>query len=132
MPTFGAGTLLVTRRQQRGRESLQAVYGTPATSGDAAGAIQHDTQPAAAAPAADEAPEEDAAPTTRYPEQPPRFGANPNAPSEVVPLAVLSLFEHAYLGDKYGVASRKQYALDWFKALNWDKVQARAERFGAF
>jgi Fe-Mn family superoxide dismutase len=38
-------------------------------------------------------------------------------------MAVLSLHEHAYLGDKYGVWSRKQYAKDWWRSLDWRKIK---------
>jgi Fe-Mn family superoxide dismutase len=43
-----------------------------------------------------------------------------------IPVAVLSLYEHAYVGEKYGVWGRGQYAKDWFRRLNWEKVQQRA------
>jgi Fe-Mn family superoxide dismutase len=47
-----------------------------------------------------------------------------------IPLAVLNLFEHAYIGEKYGVWSRGEYARDWFKALNWNTVQKRSAHTG--
>ena len=46
------------------------------------------------------------------------------------PLAVLNLFEHAYLGERYGVWSRGAYAKDWWKTLDWQKVERRAARYG--
>ena len=42
------------------------------------------------------------------------------------PLAVLNLFEHAYVGEKYGVWDRGRYARDWWKRLDWNKVQRRS------
>jgi len=41
----------------------------------------------------------------------------------IKPLAVLSLFEHAYVGEKYGVWGREQYAADWFKSLDWNRLE---------
>ena len=42
------------------------------------------------------------------------------------PLAVLSLFEHAYVGaPQYGVNGRAEYARDWWKSLDWNKIQNR-------
>jgi superoxide dismutase len=41
------------------------------------------------------------------------------------PLAVLNMFESAYLGD-YGVWDRGLYARDWFKRLDWGKVEKRS------
>lgn len=112
VPTFGSGTLLVTMRQQRGRMDTLQVYGTPATTGGeetAAGEVE-DLPP----------PLNDAAAEGRQ-----REGWQQGSAAEVTPLAVLNLFEHAYLGDKYGVFSRSEYARDWFKTLDWDKVSKR-------
>jgi Fe-Mn family superoxide dismutase len=109
VPTYGAGTLLVTMRQQRGRQDTLPVFGTPSTSGDTAPA------PAAEEPSSDGLP----------PRHNPAATPGRRAGSEATPLAVLNLFEHAYLGDKYGVFSRGQYARDWFRSLDWDKVSKR-------
>jgi Fe-Mn family superoxide dismutase len=35
------------------------------------------------------------------------------------------MFETAFLGDKYGVWDKKKYAGDWWKALDWQRIQAR-------
>lgn len=109
VPTFGSGTLLVTMRQQRGRLDTIPAYGTPATSGG--NADENAPTP--------EAPLNEAASEKRAEWQRSRNTA------EATPLAVLNLFEHAYLGDKYGVFSRSDYARDWFKTLDWDKVAKR-------
>ncbi|WOO77670.1 Putative 37S ribosomal protein S26B, mitochondrial [Vanrija pseudolonga] len=117
VPTFAAGSLLVTARAQRGRDGALPLFGTPATSG---------AEAEAAAPAAEASPAAaaDAPAAPRY--------ARKKATAEVTPLAVLNLFELAYLGDKYGVFAREQYARDWFKSLDWDKVAKRNGQFGAF
>jgi Fe-Mn family superoxide dismutase len=36
------------------------------------------------------------------------------------------MFELSYLGGKYGVWSRGDYARDWFRSLDWNKVEKRA------
>ncbi|KAL1408301.1 hypothetical protein Q8F55_005107 [Vanrija albida] len=113
VPTFAAGSLLVTARAQRGRDGALPLFGTPATSG---------AEQAAAPPAEAETPAEATAP--RY--------ARKKSSAQVTPLAVLNLFELAYLGDKYGVFAREQYARDWFKSLDWDKVAKRNGQFGSF
>ncbi|TXT13301.1 hypothetical protein VHUM_00668 [Vanrija humicola] len=116
VPTFAAGSLLVTQRAQRGRDGALPLFRTPATVGGEG-----------AAPAAGEAAAADAA----APAAAPRYARKKSA-AEVTPLAVLNLFELAYLGDKYGVFAREQYARDWFKTLDWDKVAKRNGQFGAF
>ncbi|CAK9780365.1 hypothetical protein CC85DRAFT_287896 [Cutaneotrichosporon oleaginosum] len=116
VPTYGAGTLLVTMRQQRGRQDTLPVFGTPATSGDLSPAP---------------APEAESSPDAPPPRQNPS-AAGRRAGSEATPLAVLNLFEHAYLGDKYGVFSRGQYARDWFRTLDWDKVSKRTASAGTW
>ncbi|BEJ14196.1 hypothetical protein CspHIS471_0313700 [Cutaneotrichosporon sp. HIS471] len=115
VPTYGAGTLLVTMRQQRGRQDTLPVFGTPATSGDQSPA------PPVEAEASSDAPP---------PRQNPAGGRR--AGGEATPLAVLNLFEHAYLGDKYGVLLRGEYARDWFRSLDWDKVSKRTASAGTW
>jgi Fe-Mn family superoxide dismutase len=102
-------------RQQRGRQNLLPVFGTPANSGATEGE-------APGAAAASQAPPSSAAATRR--------SAAPASAGELTPVAVLSLYQHAYL-DKYGVFGAKAYARDWFKTLDWDRVQNRAAA-GAF
>lgn len=107
VPTFGSGTMLVTMRQQRGRHDTLPVFLTPPTTGGEA-------DKGAASPPINDATSEKRA-----------EWRNARAGSEATPLAVLNLFEHAYLGERYGVFGRSQYARDWFKALDWDKVSKR-------
>jgi Fe-Mn family superoxide dismutase len=83
------------------------------------------------------------------PEPEPEIASDPNSPTEVpptlsppprssrflsgsmssrtettwpVPLAVLNLYDLAYMGEKYGVWGKKQYAADWWRSLNWEEV----------
>lgn len=47
-----------------------------------------------------------------------------NTQSVVTPLAVISLFEHAYMGtEKYGATGREEYVRDWLKHLDWEKIK---------
>lgn len=112
IPTFGSGTLLVTMRQQRGRLSTVPVYGTPSSVGSSAPAAE------TAEPAKRDSAK--SAPLAAGIVKPVRGGA-----AEVTPLAVCNLYEHAYLGDRYGVFGRGDFARDWFKNLDWDKVMKR-------
>lgn len=114
VPTYGSGTLLVTMRQQRGRQDTLPVYGTPSTSGGQA-----------------PTPSESAS-TSESPAPRNASSGGRRAGTEVTPLAVLNLFEHAYLGDKYGVFSRGDYARDWFRTLDWDKVSKRTASAGTW
>lgn len=113
IPTFGSGTLLVTMRQQRGRLSNVPVYGTPSGT-------------SSSAPAPGSEASEAAEPAQQQSSQKPAgYVRQSRATAEVTPLAVCNLYEHAYLGDKYGVFGRGDYARDWFKNLDWDKVMKR-------
>ncbi|KAK1923778.1 hypothetical protein DB88DRAFT_492420 [Papiliotrema laurentii] len=116
-PSFAGGTLLVTNRAQRGREDLP-VFGTPKTSGQG---LNADGQPA------DEPVQEINVQPRLRATQRPMARSSTDRP---IPLAVLNLFEHAYIGEKYGVWSRGEYARDWFKALNWNTVQKRSAHTG--
>jgi len=97
-------------RQQRGRQGLLPVFGTPADTGSGESAAVEGQAVEAATEAESEAP---------------RATRPAAAAGEVTPVAVLNLYQHAYL-DKYGVFGAAQYARDWFKTLDWDKVQNRA------
>jgi Fe-Mn family superoxide dismutase len=48
--------------------------------------------------------------------------SNRNETTWPVPLAVLNLYDLAYMGEKYGVWGKKQYAADWWRSLNWEEV----------
>ncbi|ORX37952.1 hypothetical protein BD324DRAFT_623938 [Kockovaella imperatae] len=122
VPTFGSGTFLVSNRAQRGREDLP-VFGTPYNSTDTEGAARRDDRPAQAGLGAGSAPNRSVN-TNRL------MSGGVDYTSFPAPLAVLNLFEHAYLGNKYGVWSRAAYARDWWKTLDWNKIQQRAGRYG--
>lgn len=125
LPTFGAGTLLITQRAQLGREDVP-LFGTPSStdypsststpsaSTDAANAEQPDSgRPAP--------PLNQAATDPRS-----RSSHSSRAPLLPVPLAVLNLHEMAWLGGKYGVWDKRRYAADWFRSLDWSRVVTRA------
>lgn len=121
VPTFGSGTLLVTMRQQRGRLTNVPIYGTPSGTGSNAAAPAESAE--ASEPAQAAAPAAPAAPASAPRSSP--FVTKVRTTTEVTPLAVCNLYEHAYLGDRYGVFGRADYARDWFKNLDWDKVMKR-------
>jgi len=113
-PSFSSGTLLVTNRAQRGRDDI-AVFGTPKTSGDA---------PETADGAEESSEQKNISGLGEG-----KLRAKPVAKRSTgrpVPLAVLNMFELSYLGGKYGVWSRGEYARDWFRSLDWNKVEKRA------
>ncbi|WVR08256.1 hypothetical protein IAU60_005303 [Kwoniella sp. DSM 27419] len=116
IPTFASGTLLVTGRSQRGRENNLPLFAQPPTSG---------TTTPVEGEAGDVA--QSSAPET--PGQAPLNKRNFRMASHRVaypsPLAVLNLYEHAYLGPKYGVWDKTKYAQDWWKRLDWAKVEKR-------
>ena len=137
IPTFSSGTLLVHNRSQRGREEM-AVFGTPETSetkvASLASEIPNTEETPVPTPESSQIP---TPPTPSFPtvgykpsRLPQRQLARDSAPLPA-PLAVLNLFEHAYLGEKYGVWDRKQYAKDWWKQLDWNKVQRRASQLAS-
>ncbi|WVQ96186.1 hypothetical protein IAU59_003289 [Kwoniella sp. CBS 9459] len=120
VPTFASGTLLVTLRSQRGRESTLPLFAEPPTSGT--------TEPPTSETSAD--PESAPSETSSQVQPPPnkRVTARLRASEAVnypAPLAVLNLFEHAYIGEKYGVWGKREYARDWWKNLDWNKVAKR-------
>lgn len=127
IPTFSSGTLLITNRSQRGREDLP-IFATPSDSGNP-------PPPASAGNGENEdGPEAESGPVlppqnTSTPNQPqPRLRSSTNSSGFPAPLAVLNLFEHAYIGEKYGVWGRREYARDWWRSLDWAKVQRRASQ----
>ncbi|WVF68649.1 hypothetical protein IAT40_003419 [Kwoniella sp. CBS 6097] len=123
IPTFASGTLLVTLRSQRGRESTLPLFAEPPTSGT--------TEPTTdAASTANESSLEAAGSSPAQPPLSKRLssGRNSKRDNEIkypAPLAVLNLFEHAYIGEKYGVWGKREYARDWWKNLDWNKVAKR-------
>lgn len=53
----------------------------------------------------------------------PKSGATDEWP---MPLACLNMFETAWLGDKYRIWGREQYARDWWRSLDWNKIIRRS------
>ena len=134
IPTFGSGTLLISQRAQIGRVDIP-LFGTPLTSGySSTNPNSTDNTPAeqeseSGSIADKKRSENKQSPPLNQAAQNKRDGVNKaGGPGGVlpVPLAVLSLHEMAYLGNKYGVWDRRRYAGDWFKSLDWGRVGLRA------
>lgn len=124
IPTFAAGTMLVTNRVQRGRNDMSQVYLEPETASSAESEPEPENlsgdpnSPTEVPPTVSPPPQ----PISRSRSAPTSFGRTDPWPS---PLAVLNLYDLAYVGDKYGVWGKKQYAADWWKSLNWESVVRR-------
>ncbi|KAK4684209.1 superoxide dismutase, Fe-Mn family, partial [Tremellales sp. Uapishka_1] len=101
IPTFSSGTLLVSSRQQKGRDNLP-LYNQPTLPPSSSSDPNSTSAPSA--PAKKRTLERITYPT---------------------PLAVLNLYEHAYLSDKYDVWGKKAYTRDWWRSLDWTKIEAR-------
>ncbi|WVQ66495.1 uncharacterized protein L199_004676 [Kwoniella botswanensis] len=121
IPTFASGTLLVTQRSQRGRESSLPLFAEPPTSGSTEPSTSSSSETAPPAPSAES--EETQVPLNKRSTR--SFTSSSNRIQYPTPLAVLNLYEHAYLSNKYGVWSKKDYVNDWWKNLDWRKVQKR-------
>ncbi|RSH93534.1 hypothetical protein EHS25_007892 [Saitozyma podzolica] len=117
VPTFASGTLLVTHRQQRGREALP-LFAEPSNPGVSDSSPAAESEADASADASPASPPLNQATASRK-----LGGARAAETVYPVPIAVLSLHEHAYLGEKYGVWDRKQYARNWWKSLDWRRVK---------
>lgn len=52
-------------------------------------------------------------------------------PEWPLPLLCVNVFEHAYLTD-YGFAGKEEYFEQWWKAVDWFKVEERFDPLGAF
>lgn len=125
IPTFAAGTMLVTNRSQRGRDDLRQIFGEPDTSDPTPEPVPENlsgdpNSPTEVPPTISPAP---LAAPRRF-----TLGASRSSDSWPVPLAVLNLYDLAYLGDRYGVWGKKQYAADWWKSINWNAVVKRSAR----
>lgn len=119
IPTFASGTMLVTNRVQRGRNDMSQIYMEPETASPAT------PEPEPENVAGDESSPTEVPPTVSAPPMPRRpttsaYSTSRN--SDPVPLAVLNLYDLAYMGDKYGVWDKKQYAADWWRSLNWQEI----------
>lgn len=119
VPSFAGGTLLVTNRTQRGRDDI-AVFGTPRSTKDSESATT------SGEPSTGSGVGLSAGSRSQGLRVDESRRSTLDQVSQPVPIAVLSLFEHAYLNEKYGVWGRGQYAKDWYRSLNWDRVQKRS------
>ncbi|WWD20103.1 hypothetical protein CI109_104577 [Kwoniella shandongensis] len=118
IPTFASGTLLVTQRSQRGREGSLPLFAQPPSTGS--------PEPTNPSSNTEESSTTSSPPLNKRSTS--SFGGSGRSSKNGVhpsPVAVLNLFEHAYLGEKYGVWDRRQYAQDWFKSLDWQKVSSK-------
>ncbi|EIW71723.1 hypothetical protein TREMEDRAFT_67928 [Tremella mesenterica DSM 1558] len=118
IPTFSSGTLLVTNRRQQGRPplSVYAPTGSLLDPTDTSEEIRESKE----FEETDDPLAEPLRPSTGVMS---RYGVSNDL--SVSPLAVLNMFEHAYLGDKYGVWDRGRYARDWWRSIDWEKVDKR-------
>lgn len=116
IPTYGSGTVLVRNRMQQGRDAATPLYyPTPSTNSDASSTSSATTQRQARPQE-----EDDYLSNTRDSDYQP-----------IKPLAVINLFEHAYLARKAGDAGldvwgKEQWVRDWFKLVDWAQVKGRA------
>ncbi|KAJ9095383.1 hypothetical protein QFC19_007628 [Naganishia cerealis] len=119
IPTYGSGTVLVRNRSQQGRDGMTPLF-YPATPASATSAASSTEQPANNAPRMDR--EED--------EQHNFVIGSDYKP--IKPLAVINLFEHAYLARHQSaeggldVWGKEQWVRDWFKMVDWAQVKSRA------
>jgi Fe-Mn family superoxide dismutase len=125
IPTFASGTLLVSQRYQTGRDD-NPLFLAPST------ATPQTPKPKKAAPAAEESTIPLNQATTgelKTSAKKQQYKPAPTASKDkITPLAVLNLYETAWLGEKYGVWDKQKYAADWFKTLNWTKVIERGTK----
>jgi len=120
-PSFAAGTLLVTNRAQQGRDEIP-LFGTPSSSSDESEIPQPSDAPSGEVVSKLVSGLGDANKAKKA-FKPTAAGMSSPRP---FPLAVLNLFGQSYLGEKYGVWGRGQYAKDWFRSLNWNTVERRS------
>jgi len=119
-PSFAAGTLLVTNRAQQGRDEIP-LFGTPSSSSD-----ESQIPDASAAPSGETSKLVSGLGDANKAKKSFRPTAAGMSSPRPFPLAVLNLFGHSYLGERYGVWGRGQYAKDWFRSLNWNTVERRS------
>nr|ODN95468.1 hypothetical protein L204_04008 [Cryptococcus depauperatus CBS 7855] len=126
IPTFSAGTLLVANRAQQGRRGDGPLYeqprhSIPNESDSATGPITSDADSSSTLPSS----------SSTLPSSSSISEFSSRSLSRAVypsPVAVLNLFELAWLGNKYGVWSKRDYVRDWFENLNWQKLEERNAR----
>lgn len=137
LPTFGAGTPLIQARHQRGDQDLVLGEGakqSPLPSESAASSGQAPT-PAGHEPSKESQAAQKAQMQVEWLEQENRAAAQAAARTgsgrssqslalgELNPLMCLSVHERAWLRD-FGVWGKEQYIQQWFKVLDWSRVDA--------
>jgi Fe-Mn family superoxide dismutase len=116
IPTYGSGTVLVRNRMQQGRDSSTPLYYPTPTSTSTSSSDQTS------------APLQQA----RMPQEDEYNSTGDSDYQPIKPLAVINLFEHAYLARKQGengaldVWGKEQWVRDWFKLVDWAQVKGRA------
>lgn len=122
--------MLVTNGTQRGRSDLSQAYMEPETSTPASTPTEGENEPIPENLSGDPSSPTEVPPTVSSPPSLPssRFSSTHSsrtATAYPLPLAVLNLYDLAYMGEKYGVWGKKQYAADWWRSLNWSEVDAK-------
>ena len=114
VPTYGAGTVLVQQRQQRGPSDHAASVQDGRSAPDA-------PEPAPGEAPASQKPLAPSAPPSRFDSlaQGSAAGAIGN---HIYPLFCVSVFEHAWLGD-YGFWGKERYLANFWDCLNWERVE---------
>ncbi|PWN50157.1 manganese and iron superoxide dismutase [Violaceomyces palustris] len=122
VPTFGAGTVVVQSRQQRGLNFLLPSVNDAPTTNKKGG-------PSAAAPAATES--NPSSSTSFRSSATSIFNSmlgSGTVGKELYPLLCVSVHEHAWLPD-YGIMGKEEYLMNFWEAVNWDKVSERYEAY---
>lgn len=116
VPTFGAGTVLIQQRLQKGPRELERLAAieqkTEAQSGSSEGAAAQSMY----SPSAPSAP-----PLTGVP----GFARKPDESGQKLsPLLCLSVYEHAWLPD-WGIWGKETYLTRFWECVDWTNVAAR-------
>lgn len=146
IPTFGAGTLLITQRAQVGRSDLNLFLAPSSPSSSSPSPSSSSSSPSEPEPSASASARADtpsspplnqatSTASSRSQQQQQRANARSanssnalDSASKITPLAVLNTFETAWLGDKYGVWGKSKYAGEWFESLDWQRIFDRVRR----
>lgn len=110
VPTYGAGTILVQARQQRGPaelENLASTHDSDSQQGEDRSMMYNEQ-------------EEGGQLSDEYQRpRPPRFGTAPRR--ILVPLMCLSIHEHAWMPD-WGICGKEEYLIRFWDAVDWRRV----------
>ncbi|KAJ9100639.1 hypothetical protein QFC21_003683 [Naganishia friedmannii] len=126
IPTYGSGTVLVRNRMQQGRDAATPIFYPPTST----------SSPSSTEPSTQQQQQQQ-----QLQQQPPRVENDEDHPfigtgtdyKPIKPLAVINLFEHAYLARHTGTAEggldvwgKEQWVRDWFRMVDWAQVKSRA------